>query len=284
MKDKPIIIYLNNTGQPLSDQIKIGTKPFSIPNGALVSFKMRYADSAILKVDSGADIVDAVKGKVSYEWGDTDLDTKGEYKAWWEIVAGQKIVDSEEFSIIVAEHAPGYRTTTGAIYRTASSFLPSTWTALENSPTYGDALLQEKVEYVKMHILSSAIPVENEADLDIRVLEFLAKNVALKVIPAGIDYWLDQKVSVRIETAAAGQEIYDYEDRAKSLMDLYDKLLEEISLEEKDVLDLLDIVHTRKETSTPKFAEGQDSGFVTPSPVLNFRDYNFPPKKRDRRW
>jgi hypothetical protein len=87
---------------------------------------------------------------------------------------------------------------------------------------------------------------------------------------------------VRIETAAAAQEIYDYEDRAKSLMDLYDKLLEEIAVEEKDILDLLDIVHTRKETSTAKFAEGQDEGFVTPSPVLNFRPYHFPPSRWNR--
>jgi len=282
MSEDPIIIYLNNTGQPFNDQIKIGTKPFEIPAGAAVSFKMRYATSSAVKVDSGADIVDAVKGKVSYEWGATDLDTAGEYFGWWEIVAGLEVVESEEFSIIVAKHSPGLRTTTGAIYRAARSFLPSTWVALENSPTYGDSLLQDKVDYVKMHVLGSAVPVEQEENLDIRVIEFLAKNVAVKVIPAGIDYWLDQKVSVRIETAAAAQEIYDYEDRAKSLMDLYEKLLKEISEEERDIMDILDTPLTRRENSIASYAEGQDEGFVTPSPVLNFRPYHFPPSRWDR--
>jgi hypothetical protein len=274
MKDKPIIIYLNNTGQPLTDQIKIGTKPFEIPNGAIVSFKMRYANNANLKVDSGASIVDPVKGKVSYSWGDNDLNEVGEYSAWWEIIAGDKLVDSEEFSIIVAKHAPGYRTTTGAIYRIASSFLPSTWSALEASNNYGDALLQQKVEYVKMHILGYSLPVEDEVNLDIRVLDFLAKNVAAKVIPAGIDYWLDQKVSVTIEGAGAAQEIYDYEDRAESLMTLYQRMIKEIAKEEKDILNILDTPLTRSKNSVPSYAEGQDKGFVTPSPVLNFRPYN----------
>lgn len=277
-----LIVYEDNIGQTVEDQIKIAGKPFEIPSSATVSFKMRYANSSGVKVDESAYIVNRIKGQISYTWQSGDLDEPGEYYAWWSVEATGFKFEVTEFPVIVSKHSPGLSVETGQIYNIAKSYIPSTWAALEKSEFYSDALLQDRVEYVKKNILPTPVAVAQEKDLDIRVIHFLAKNVAVKVIPAGIDYWLDQKVSVRIETAAASQEIYDYEDRAKALMDLYQKLLKEIAEEERDIMDLLDTPLTRRENSVASYAEGQDEGFVTPSPVLNFRPYHFPPSRWDR--
>lgn len=273
------VVYKDSTGQPLEYQFKVGNKPLDI-TGATVKFMMRQAFTSAVKVDQFASATSATKGHVAYSWQPQDVDTQGEYKAWWELDFSGRIIESEELDLVVAEHAPGIRTGTGSVYRTSMSYLPSTWIALETSKGYGDSLLQERCEYVKLRILGETIAVEDESSLDLRVLHFIAKNVAVQLIPTGIDYWLDQKIKVQIETGGASQEIYDYENRAKSLLDLIDKLLADIENEREEIEDILGIYKTVRSTSTAAYAEGQDEGFVTPSPVLNFRNYNWPSKDR----
>lgn len=270
-----LVVYKDSTGQPVTDQIKVGNKPLDI-TGSTVTFNMRESFSDTVKVSSAGSIVDATKGQISYEWQAADVDTQGEYKAWWELDLFGAIIETEEFEVIVAEHEPGLRTNTGAVYRAAMSYLPSTWLALEQSPTYGDSMLQEKIEYVKYKILGESVAVADEASLDIRVLNYIAKNVVVQVIPAAVDYWLDQKIKVQLETGGASQEIYHYEERTERLLDLLDKLLKDIDNDTSDIEDLLGKYNTRSVGSTAAYAEGQDEGFVTPSPVLNYRDYAFP--------
>lgn len=271
-------IYKGATGQVLTDQIKqSNNKPYNIPASASVSFSMRPANSSAAKiVNSSAAVINPTDGAVSYSWTDSDVDTSGEFFGWWTIEVSGVYVDTDEFPILIRKHSPGVKGDIGRIYRLSMSYLPSTWIALQNLNTYGDAVLQDKIEYVKYAILEEECTVAQEDDLDIRVANYIAKNVVVQIIPAGIDYWLDQRVGVTIETGAAAQENVRYEDRAQSLMDLYDRLLKEIAREKADIEDILDNKPVRDSNSVPMYAEGQDDGFVTPSPVLNFRDYNFP--------
>jgi len=50
-----------------------------------VQFQMRKPDDKRHTVDAECDIVDAMAGTVSYDWGANDLSVEGEYVAQWEI-------------------------------------------------------------------------------------------------------------------------------------------------------------------------------------------------------
>jgi hypothetical protein len=50
-----------------------------------VRFLMTSEATGVLKVDGAATVLSASTGKVSYEWGATDTDTSGVYRAEWEV-------------------------------------------------------------------------------------------------------------------------------------------------------------------------------------------------------
>lgn len=280
MNDEPIIIYVNNTGQPLNDQIKIGNRALSIPIGASVYFKMREADSETIKINEEATIVDAAKGKVTYAWGPTDLDTPGEYFGWWEIAGPGASVESEEFLIIIAKHAPGFRTTVGPIYKAAKSFMPITWQRLEESNNYGDKQLQNKIEIAKVTLFGSELSVEDEYDLDIRVVDYLAKVSVISVIPAGKDYWASMASS---KTTTGTDEDVSYPDRINMLEQLHEQLTKEISMSRDEISGIINLPSVRSTNAVPSVSDGTDAGYITPNPHTNFRDYGFAINRDGRR-
>lgn len=272
MSDEPIIIYLNNTAQPLSDQIKIGNRALSIPIGASVFFKMREADNETIVVDSEAEVIDAAKGKVNYEWGETDLDTAGEYFGWWEITGGDSLVESEEFLIIIAKHAPGFRTTVGPIYQAAKAIMPITWNRLEDSYSYGDKQLQNKIDVAKFSLYGTEMSVADEYNMDIRVVDYLAKVAVVSVIPAGKDYWASTSSS---KVTTGTDEQVTYPDRINMLDELHQQLTQEIAAYRDEISAIIDLPSVRSNNSIPQVSNGTDVGFITPNPNTNFRDYGF---------
>lgn len=267
------IIFAEAEGQTLSDEIDIDGRPLDL-TGATVKFNMRYKVSSDLKVDdASANVVDAQEGSVSYDWESTDIDEPGEYVGWWNIILPDTSnIETPEFSIIVAIHAPGLKTRTGTIYERAKANLPTTWNILEALPTYGDKYLQDKIEIHKLNVLGSVVAVEDEEDLDIRVQEFIAKCAVLSVIPAGVDYWLDQQQMI---SATGTHETVSFPDRISALWKLYEKLMAEIAREQPIIDDITDTPIASPAGSAPQFSEGTDEGFVTPLPGKNFKDYAF---------
>jgi hypothetical protein len=273
MTEEPLIIYLNNTAQPLTDQIKVGSRVLTIAPSATVDFNMREADTDVLKVSSAANIVDASKGKVSYSWSASDLNTAGEYFGWWEINDAGEIYETEEFLIIVAKHAPGFRTTVGPIYSAAKSIMPITWNRLEDSPHYGDKQLQNKIEIAKVTLFGTEMTVADEYDMDIRVVDYLAKVAAISVIPAGKDYWASM-ASSKVSTGT--DEDVSYPDRIKMLEELHKQLTQEVSAMRDEISSIVDLPSVRPSNAIPEVSNGTDEGFITPNPHANFRDYGFP--------
>lgn len=100
------IRYFKDTTSPsLTDTLGVDL------TGATVKLRMRASDGT-LKVDTAATIVTAATGAVRYDWGASDLNTAGEYLAWWRVTFGSgAIQESTEFTVEVVEHgaaASGY--------------------------------------------------------------------------------------------------------------------------------------------------------------------------------
>jgi hypothetical protein len=266
------VIYSGAEGSALEDQITREGRPYDL-TGASVKLKVRLADSEDLKVDEDAVVLEDEKGIVRYEWADVDIDTVGEYFGWWEITnPDSSVTDTSEFSIIVAQHAPGLRTRTGAIYKVARSLIPITWDALANSNSYGDELLQQKVELIKAKTLATTVLAEDEIDLDIRVIDYLAKLVVLSVIPAGVDYWGSQRISV---SATGTNENATFINRVEMLWQLYEKFLVQVAADRDEIEELLGNQTLRSATGIPAISDGAEEGFVTPNPTVHFREYAF---------
>lgn len=276
-------IYVDAEGQTLADEIRIGNRPLDLTDST-VKFNMREATSAVLVVDdANATIVDPIKGKVSYDWDEVDVDTPGEYWAWWNVVLPDTSnIETPEFSVIVTQHAPGFRTLTGAIYRRARGIIPISWSALEDSDKYGDALLQERIEIAKLSVFGMSVPVANESTYDIRVQNFVAKVAVVSLIPTAVDYWLDQKISI---SATGTNENAVWPNRIEALWKIHERLTSEIAADRPLVEDILGTPTSLiNATGVPGFSPGIEDGYRTPLPGASFPEYAFPQKGRRLVW
>jgi hypothetical protein len=73
---------------------------------ATVNFKMRPLNSSTLKVNRAAVVVTPAAGTVRYDWDPTDVDTEGEYLAWWEVTSGGITQDVAEAIVEFRAHTP----------------------------------------------------------------------------------------------------------------------------------------------------------------------------------
>lgn len=268
------IIYSGSDGQQLTDVIAVNDRPLDL-TGKTVKFKMRNADSDTLKVNSNAVIDDAEEGSVSYTWSDANLDTPGEYWAWWEVKTGSANLDTPEFLVIVTKHSPGLRTETGAFYAQAKSHLPITWAHLEQEQ--GDAVLQNIVEVVKLKLFNATIAVEDEIDYDLRIQSYAGKCIALAVIPRAIDYWMNQHQSL---SATGTNENVSFPDRIEALKALQERLLSDIAKERDEVEALIGVPTLMPLTGVPGLSLGKDQGFATPLAQDHFNPYAFPQRNK----
>jgi hypothetical protein len=73
--------------------------------GSTVKLQMREVSSATLKVDTLATVISALAGTVRYDWAALDVDTAGNYVAWWRVTtAGGLIQDTPEFYVEIKAH------------------------------------------------------------------------------------------------------------------------------------------------------------------------------------
>ena len=266
-------VYMGSEGQTVSQQIKQDGRPFDLTTSS-VRFYMRYALSDDLKItDEPANVEDAGSGLVSFEWTN-DLDEQGEYFGWWKVIQPDTSeIDSDEFLIVVTEHAPGIRTRTGTIYDFCRSFIPSTWNALERDEQYGDALLQRRIEVQKLRLFGITILPEDEEDLDIRVQSFLAKLTVLNLMSTAMEYWMNQRESVN---ATGTSEASTWPERIEHLKQIRDQLTREVLDERDEIEEIVDLPPALGANSVPEFTPGTEDGFVTPLPSEEHFSYAFP--------
>jgi hypothetical protein len=101
----PLQIFKGNTSPAISDTIAIDGAPVDL-TGATVFFQMREPTTGILEVNNQATITSALNGAVRYDWAAPDVDTAGEYDAWWSVhFPSGAVQDTPEFEVEILEHA-----------------------------------------------------------------------------------------------------------------------------------------------------------------------------------
>ncbi len=252
-----IRITQGSTSPPVTDTLQSAGVPINL-TGATVRFQMRKENSAVNAVDSSASIISAVAGTVSYAWGSSDTANEGVYQAWWKAtLSGGLVFQSPEFLIYVDAHGPGDSSQLGEIATQARQLMPVTWDALSTSPMYGDYMLSGRTSYVKYKLFATVVaPLVEASVYNPMVLDYAAKETALQVIPAGIDFWMNSKLSIETE-----RENITYPDRIEGLKRLQEWLLAEVA---RLRVDLNDQFVVRRKGHYPKVGNGND--LITPNP------------------
>lgn len=227
MIDK-VIVTKDNRSPSVFDTIMVDDAILDL-TGSTVKFRMRKIGTSTLKVDAAASLVNSpgTDGQVKYDWAAADVDTQGEYRAWWHVtLASTETLDTPEFPVIVDAHTDGQGATEGEISYQAKQFMAVTWDALSNDERFGDRMLQSRVSYVKFKLFGTiADPLAEATIYNPMLLDYMAKEVALQIIPAGIDYWMEQQTSV---VTSGTNETVSYPDRINALEKLQDWLVGEV--------------------------------------------------------
>jgi hypothetical protein len=270
-KINKIVLTVGNRSPSLTDQILTNNRPTNI-TGADVDFKMRPVGSNVLKVNSPAVVTSATTGRIQYDWDVSDVNTEGEYRAWWTVTfASGNTQDTPEFIVIFDSHSEGLGTTEGEISYQARQHIPLTWDALSTDSRYGDRMLKSRTDYVKYHLFATVVSPLSEATIyNPLILDYAAKCLALQIIPAGIEYWMNQQTSV---ATSGTSESVTYPDRIKSLEAVKEWLTAEVVRLQPELGG--SFVRRRKINLPGITPTGTD--FRTPDPNTYPKHFNLPP-------
>lgn len=226
----PVVVN-KTTPSSLYDAIDSATGRPQDMTGATIDFSMRqYASRTPVLIQAAAVPLappDLEGHNVRYDWQSSDVSNEGQFFGWWGYaLPGHPRVETLEFLILITDHGPGTATETGAIVDGARMYMPVTFSALQRDVRFGDSSLQRQAELIKRRVLGYTILADQEENLDIVLLDFLSKRLALELINPGIDFWSRQ---MRTATSSATSEITAYPDMIASLKLLRENLCAQLT-------------------------------------------------------
>jgi len=150
----------------------------------------------------------------------------------------------------------------GMIADRTRGILPITWHALlTDTVRYGETFLQVAIDTAKEDVTGEVIAAsEEDTAYSYLVRDFIAKKAVLQIIPAGIDFWMNQTIA---ESAEGTHEVTSFTDRAQQLRELYTLLLNEIKGLEDEIAEILGF--RRHSTVGLPAINTLDDEFLTPS-------------------
>lgn len=159
----------------------------------------------------------------------------------------------------------------GDIAERTRGLLPVTWDALENDGRYGDTLLATALEIARETVLGKQTTEADEDTIPRVVIDYVAKIAAIEIIPAGIDYWMSESLSV---VTTGTNETETYTDRAAMLRQLRNDLLAETRSKAADIAAL--VGYQTPTVARPRMNTINDL-LLTPSPQEFPRPYTQTP-------
>lgn len=234
MADDQVTYYIADSGPTIVRRLSSqGKGEFDVTDQ---DFRLRarpqWSDTVVL---DEAMVKNTSTDELSYDPKDGDFPEPGIYKAWIKVTyTDGRSVTTEEFDIFVLEHAPGSGVRVGAISRAARALSPIAWDSLRGYSDYGDPELQRVIELAKLRTLPSTVDAVNEAGLDPRVVDYVAKLALVKnILPAVIDYWTSIMVSQ--SARANSDEVKTYPDRIRAVEGQIDRFAADIAEQASEI-------------------------------------------------
>lgn len=230
-----ILFYSNNLAPAIVRTFDPNV--LAVEAGQQFKLRVRAHQGSTLLLDKTMTL-DTEANAVAYQpvVADVPFTQEGVYRAWVHYVNVKQ--DTEEFEILVFAHAPGEGTRTGAVWRAARALEPVSWDSLRAYNDYGDVELQRVIELAKLRVLASPTPVGDEASLDPRIVDFIAKKaLADNVLYAAISFWSDQVV----QQSARGntEEVKTYPDRIKAAEEAIKRYREDLERQAGEVAEII---------------------------------------------
>jgi hypothetical protein len=229
-----LTFYLDDTAPTIIRRLSLQEGgDFDITAGPEFRLRVRplWADNVVIDAVMTPDVL---TDELSYAPQAGDFDTEGIYRAWIFVNFGTSTQTTDEFQINVFAHAPGQGTEIGAVWRACRALEPIAWDALRNYPDYGDLELQRVIDLAKLRVLPAMVSVADEAGLDPRVTDYIAKKVLVdNVLSAAISFWSNQFVA---QTARGNsEEVATYPDRIRAVEEAIKRLRDDLARQEAEV-------------------------------------------------
>lgn len=148
-----------------------------------------------------------------------------------------------------------------AIAMEARDLLPETWDALADADTFGPAALDRRHKSVIRRVFGVELTDAEIDVLDPLLIEYVGMRLALAIIPAGIDFWSTQVLSL----TAGERESKSYKDRAAHLRELASQLTKDAAALYLDVEPLIP-QRPRRASDAPRVIQAGDTvPHITPN-------------------
>lgn len=148
----------------------------------------------------------------------------------------------------------------GAVAERVQGLLPITWDALSKDPRYGDGLLRDTIDTVKQYVTGAVVAPATEANYPLIVIDYLAKLVAIELVPPGIDFWMNQSETI---VTTGTNETETFTDRAEKLRQQREEWLKETRAKAAEMAIL--IGYSRQNYASRPALNTMDDEFITPS-------------------